>query len=256
MIKRTIPETTDSHSLTYRAMKSYLAPPSGCPLPPAQAERLWRIDEKNRIPVPERLAFLLSSFDLATAVESPDVSLIRPRLTAILLIALARAKEKAEQLITEMNLGPEGEEIIKRLSDIHWDCEEKISVKHNFEGQDVLLENEVETLLSSGGGMKGLETHFPVCRKKTLGVDESAGVLSALCLIHQARKKAGRNALIYGVTTDSYEWTFYHISNGSYYSELVLRWKDGEQDKVFGLLCHILINAVISTLMGSFACQQ
>lgn len=34
-------------------------------------------------------------------------------------------------------------------------------------------------------------------------------------MIHRARKKAGRNADIYGIFTDSYKWAFAHIDNKS-----------------------------------------
>ncbi|KKA19849.1 Uncharacterized protein T310_6173 [Rasamsonia emersonii CBS 393.64] len=64
-------------------------------------------------------------------------------------------------------------------------------------------------------------------------------------MIHWARKKAGRNAAIYGICTDSYEWAFAHIDNKSRYTRRFLHWMHGQEQEIIAQVNKIVDQAAV-----------
>ncbi|KAJ5384636.1 hypothetical protein N7517_002547 [Penicillium concentricum] len=75
-----------------------------------------------------------------------------------------------------------------------------------------------------------LETNMIVMKSKR-PVHRSWTLLQNMSSIHQARKLAGRDAVIYGIITDGSKWVFMHLSNTCRYTIKVFSW-DNERDRI------------------------
>ncbi|KAH2783378.1 hypothetical protein KXW19_005756 [Aspergillus fumigatus] len=168
----------------------------------------WRIGRDDRLEMPCSLERLLDDYNLALIAESPNNQLIRPRLDAILIQILSVVKETRQKSVN----GKFGMSAI--LDAVSWGSRRRLCIAHDFQGCSYTVSCSVDYTLWYGN-QQDLETNFIVVRSDVLMEDECWMPLAAMSIIHYARKKAGRNAEIYGVCTDSYKWTFLHLNNKS-----------------------------------------
>ncbi|KAH2342154.1 hypothetical protein KXV29_002934 [Aspergillus fumigatus] len=168
----------------------------------------WRIGRDDRLEMPCSLERLLDDYNLALIAESPNSQLIRPRLDAILIQILSVVKETRQKSVN----GKFGMSAI--LDAVFWGSRRRLCIAHDFQGCSYTVSCSVDYTLWYGN-QQDLETNFIVVRSDVLMEDECWMPLAAMSIIHYARKKAGRNAEIYGVCTDSYKWTFLHLNNKS-----------------------------------------
>ncbi|GFF95986.1 hypothetical protein IFM47457_10645 [Aspergillus lentulus] len=168
----------------------------------------WHIGRNDRLEMPSSLERLLDDFNLALIVESPNAKLIRPRLDAILFQILSVVKEARQK----SENGRFGMSAI--LDAVFWGSRHRLCIAHDFQSCSYIVGCTVDYALWYGS-RQDLETNFVVIRSDMLMEDECWMPLAAMSIIHYARKKAGRNAEIYGVCTDSYKWTFLHLNSKS-----------------------------------------
>ncbi|GIJ86922.1 hypothetical protein Asppvi_005820 [Aspergillus pseudoviridinutans] len=204
--------------------------------------------------MPRSLEMLLDDYNLALGVESPNPKLIRPRLDAILIHILSVVKE-ARQRSENRNMrgGSQSSRfgMSAILDAVSWGPRHRLCMAHDFEGCSYIVGCTVDYALWYGS-RQDLETNFIVVRSDVLMEDECWMPLAAMSIIHYARKKAGRNAEIYGICTDSYKWTFLHLNSKSQeadegyakYSSLHLDWTQGQQEEIVSQIAKIIKQAI------------
>ncbi|GFF55194.1 hypothetical protein IFM58399_10009 [Aspergillus lentulus] len=197
----------------------------------------WHIGRDDRLEMPSSLERLLDDYNLALIVESPNAKLIRPRLDAILIQILSVVKE-ARRKSGNGRFG-----ISAILDAVFWGSRHRLCIAHDFQGCSYIVGCTVHYALWYGS-RQDLETNFVVVRSNMLMEDECWMPLAAMSIIHYARKKAGRNAEIYGVCTDSYKWTFLHLNSKSQYSSLHLDWTKGQQEEIISQIGKIIKQAI------------
>ncbi|RAH58425.1 hypothetical protein BO85DRAFT_512522 [Aspergillus piperis CBS 112811] len=174
-----------------------------------EAEKPWLIDQNlTDVQIPKNLETLLEDFALGLGSGDCDTRLIRPRLSAILMVLLAKKI------------------ILPPVTDFETDT---VEITMHF--------------LLLYGCRPTLDTNVIVLRKQTIFPDEGWGVLAAMSAIHRQRKEAGDNGDIYGIHTDTYTWNFFHLNDsGKYSTKLDLSWYL-DQKEVIGRVCHIIREA-------------
>ncbi|KAL3470178.1 hypothetical protein BJX99DRAFT_264498 [Aspergillus californicus] len=107
--------------------------------------------------------------------------------------------------------------------------------KKDTRGGPLHLTSKVDGVLWSGE-QENLDATLLVLRAPKEGAVWTWSLLKSLAMIHNARQKAGLDAEIYGIATDSHTWAFIRINNKGQYSKWVLDWEYDEKE----IVTHIL----------------
>ncbi|OJZ85891.1 hypothetical protein ASPFODRAFT_33519 [Aspergillus luchuensis CBS 106.47] len=234
-----------------------------------EAEKPWQTGQNlTDVQIPKNLETLLEDFALGLGTEHCDARLIRPRLSAILMVLLAKVmKETCTSGVNEEDPATESASNSERPSVDYstpcWMVDQKIILPPVTDFETDTVEITMHFLLLYGCHPT-LDTNVIVLRKQTIIPDEGWGVLAAMCkfirtlfsflelmdidfgrpaAIHRQRKEAGDNGDIYGIHTDTYTWNFFHLNDsGKYSTKLDLSWYL-DQKEVIGRLCHIISEA-------------
>ncbi|KAL3470882.1 hypothetical protein BJX99DRAFT_238559 [Aspergillus californicus] len=210
-------------------LKAYLKTLKFRELDEKQTADLWHIKEKARFPTRGYLESFLEKYKLC----HPSV---RARFDLILLYF--NFEERVQQALLDIELLQGQDEITKILETLRWDFRQTVTVLPS-------LDCDVDWVLRYGV-TEHLEINLVVVEKQVAAMNEGTpNALAAMSMIHRARKKVGRNAEIFGITTDTHEWKFEHLDNKSQHASLILNWANGQQEEIIDQWCKILDQAII-----------
>ncbi|KAL4783775.1 hypothetical protein BJX76DRAFT_357679 [Aspergillus varians] len=191
----------------------------------------WMLHERERRNIPDHLKRLLNDYDLAFGKAEKNEAVVRARIDAIVLTTLA-AKKREE-------LGQHGggkgsgkrtsTQSTKSYKSIHWGLERTLKLPWVVDGKKCLLTGKMDYALWYGRKEEA-ETNMVIVEAKRYG-SHAVGrdqVIAYMAMLHHGRKKASRtNTAIYGIASDSYDWTFIRLSPQGTLSVHNLDWKDG-----------------------------
>ncbi|KAL2834237.1 hypothetical protein BDW59DRAFT_156177 [Aspergillus cavernicola] len=167
-------------------------------------------------------------------IETLKDVMIRPRVDAIMMSTISDARSKGRKgrdegapiHVLANRRGQSGADLLvytsKRVINMPF---------KNDKGLELQLTSQIDNVLWSGNPDE-LDASLLILRAPTVGTIWSWTLLKNMAMIHHARKKAGRNAEIYGIATDTHSWAFLRIDNKSQYSRWFLDWKYDEEEIV------------------------
>lgn len=147
------------------------------------------------------LVCLWDDLELVTARDGSTHPLFPMRIESLLLALLADKIKKESR-------NPHGS-----LNSPHWSFRKRISTLGMEYDKGIAPENIIDYVLWYGHCLE-LETNMIVMKSKS-PVPQSWALLQNMASIHDARKLAERDAVIYGVITDGSKWVFIHLTNKS-----------------------------------------
>ncbi|KAF9885513.1 hypothetical protein FE257_012840 [Aspergillus nanangensis] len=154
---------------------------------------LWKTNQENlEFLMPESFENLMEDFVLAILPTSANSASIRPRLDAICLQLLAVTRKNQRKAVIETP---------------YWRSNSTITSP-----VDPVLKTSVDYILWYGP-REEWSTQLVIIRRDRLIHDESWAALPAMAIIQDARKARGYESGVYGVCTDSYTWTFLHLTH-------------------------------------------
>ncbi|KAI9372524.1 hypothetical protein BJX61DRAFT_542613 [Aspergillus egyptiacus] len=206
----------------------------------------WKLHPRARRQVPDYLQKMLENYDLAFGHAEKNEALVRSRIDAIVLTTLA-AKKREEFRQHGGGKAPgqrTSTQSVASYRSLHWGLERTVKLPWTVNGKRCLLSGKMDYALWYGRRDEG-ETNMVIVEAKkygavSLGRDQ---VIAYMGMLHHGRKQAGRiNTAIYGIATDSYDWT----SGGNKQLAIVyLCWRLGDGNEIFSHLHRIMDDAAL-----------
>ncbi|KAL2870085.1 uncharacterized protein BJX67DRAFT_378631 [Aspergillus lucknowensis] len=209
----------------------------------------WTLRARERRNVPDYLKSILDDYELAFGRAEKNEAVVRTRIDAIVLTTLAAKKrEEFGQFGGEKGPGKRtSTQSVSSYKSIHWGLERTIKLPWVVDGQKCLLSGKMDYALWYGRRDEA-ETNMVIVETKKY-VSVSVGrdqVIAYMGMLHHGRKKAGRaNTAIYGIATDSYDWTFIRLSPEGTLAITNLGWKDGYGAEIISHLHKIMDQAAL-----------
>ncbi|KAL4908447.1 hypothetical protein BDW74DRAFT_175129 [Aspergillus multicolor] len=174
---------------------------------------VWNIQSSEERQLPEHAKKMLDDYDLLFHDRERHEAEIRSRVDTILVSILA---ERKRQDTTHGHGNRISTSSTSSFKSLHWQYETLLRMPWKLlDGKTYNLGGRLDYSLLYGR-CEEAETNVVMVEAKTFG--ESSGgehqALSYMAMLHHARKKAGRSVVpIYGISTDSYLWTFIRLDS-------------------------------------------
>ncbi|KAL2827173.1 hypothetical protein BDW59DRAFT_179191 [Aspergillus cavernicola] len=174
----------------------------------------WHLKPQERRPVPEHLRAILSDYAQALGDADQNEEVTRARLD------YGQEKDKGKRTSTQSTAS---------FKSLHWQFETPIKFPWRYKGKVHLISGRTDYSLWYGGPNEA-ETNMVVVEARKRG---STG-------------KAGRaNTAIYGISTDSYSWTFLRLGANEKVSSHYLVWNEGKQVEIISQIHRIMSHAAV-----------
>ncbi|RDH38327.1 hypothetical protein BDQ94DRAFT_165481 [Aspergillus welwitschiae] len=155
-------------------------------------------EELARIRLPASFDGLMQDYSLALGTGHECVEMAFPRLDAILFLLLAEMKKRFPLTLQANDYVPS------------FFSQVPLVVDRRVAGIPDSYQETVDYMLCYGS-IPALDTNLLVYRDKVLHSD--ARTRTAISVINRVRRNTRRNAVIYGIYTNSYQWTFLNYDN-------------------------------------------
>ncbi|GJP97330.1 ubiquitin family protein [Aspergillus niger] len=185
-------------------------------------------EELARIGLPASFDGLMQDYSLALGTGHECAEMAFPRLDAILFLLLAEMKKRYPLTLQANDYVPS------------FFSQVPLVVDRRVAGIADSYQETVDYMLCYGS-IPALDTNLLVFRDKVLHSD--ARTRTAISVVNRVRRNTRRNAVIYGIYTDSYQWTFLNYDNNGVCAVLELRWKES-QATIIARICQIYLQAI------------
>ncbi|PWY72058.1 hypothetical protein BO83DRAFT_437967 [Aspergillus eucalypticola CBS 122712] len=201
----------------------------------------WVLSPHERKPIPEYLKQILSDYNLAVGRSFGNEALIRTRLDAIFLTTLA-AKKRLEfnQPSHRSSTSSQGS-----YKSVHIQFEKTFKLEWVYDKAECLLQGRTDYSFWHKDANLA-ETNTIIVEAKAVGKMDWHQALAYMSMIHHARRRAGRpDVTVYGIATDSFDWTFIKIDQNSVFSSVKLDWAEGQHMECYSLLHKLIDRAAV-----------
>ncbi|KAJ5208834.1 hypothetical protein N7449_003213 [Penicillium cf. viridicatum] len=183
---------TEKDCAMIKATKEYQGVVEAFGLSPTRWWNKRQLNARNTWNIPDHLLCLWDDLELVTARDGSTHPLFPMRIESLLLALLADKIKKESR-------NPHGS-----LDSPHWSFRKRISTLGMEYDKGIAPENIIDYVLWYGHCLE-LETNMIVMKSKS-PVPQTWALLQNMASIHDARKLAERDAVIYGVITDGSKW--------------------------------------------------
>ncbi|EAU37389.1 predicted protein [Aspergillus terreus NIH2624] len=195
----------------------------------AEEKKVWKLDDESMsIQMPEHFERYMSDIALIFSTEDNKLGAIRPRTDWILVATTAIVRKKKGQLYPDAS--PPSHQVYKAP---YYHFNTTIPA-----GSELAMEYSVDYILWYGA-RGDWDTNLVVVRSSSLLDGECWAALPSMSVVYAGRKAKKYKGGVYGICTDSYTWTFLHLSDKGRVSKRCLSWGDNKQE-VIGQLYKII----------------
>ncbi|KAL5364431.1 hypothetical protein BJX96DRAFT_132576 [Aspergillus floccosus] len=199
-----------------------------CPSSDAAEKNVWEVDREGmNVQMPEHFERYMTELADIFSNEGTKPSSIRPRTDWVVVVMTAIVRRNKDQLYP--NSSPPSHHAHKAP---RW------NLKTTLAGSDLAMKAPVDYVLWYGP-RGDWDTNLVVVRSSSRLEGECWAALLSTSAVYAARKAKKFKGGVYGICTDSYFWTFLHLSDKGHVSKRCLSWEDNKQE-VIGQLYKII----------------
>ncbi|KAE8331325.1 hypothetical protein BDV39DRAFT_200977 [Aspergillus sergii] len=209
--------------------------------------QIWQLRPEERRAIPDYLRAILADYDLALGDSTQNEAFIRARVDAILLTTLARKKrQEFGQYGQDKDKGKRASVAsVESFKSLHWQFERQMKLQRPYRNKTYIINGKTDYSLWYGDARRP-ESNLVIVETKQRGVDGKYQCMTYMGILYHIRKQAGRqNTDIYGIGTDSFEWTFIQLNREGKISTHSLSWIEGKGSEIIFHIHKIMDDAAI-----------